>query len=121
MGQAVYADGRCFVFGGEVDSEKPANPAVGLNAAGTYTRVDIYTIASNTWSEGAAMPVGAHGISPVRLGNNVYLIGGGERRQGAWLRQRPPPSLHPPRGRSVSGERCCGVLAPVCSGQRAVR
>ena len=53
MGKAVFSNGKCYVFGGEVSNPAiPANPALGLNALGTYTRVDIYTISTNTWSQG---------------------------------------------------------------------
>ena len=53
MGKAVFSNGKCYVFGGEASNPAaPANPALGLNALGTYTRVDIYTISTNTWSEG---------------------------------------------------------------------
>jgi N-acetylneuraminic acid mutarotase len=53
-GKAVYHDGECYVFGGEVDS--PQSPSTGskVNEARTVYRVDVHNIAGDTWHEAQA-------------------------------------------------------------------
>jgi N-acetylneuraminic acid mutarotase len=71
MGKAVYSNGEFFVMGGETVNGS------GATANHVYNRVDIYSVASNTWRLGTPMPTARHGIYPALRGNRVYLAGGG--------------------------------------------
>ena len=50
-GAAVFSRGKCFAFGGEIDSNV-ANSTTGLNTLGTFARVDVFDVAKNTWTVG---------------------------------------------------------------------
>ena len=50
-GNAVYSLGKCYVFGGE-STTRVADPATGLTSNGTYTRVEIFDVAKNSWRVG---------------------------------------------------------------------
>lgn len=51
-GKGVFHDGKCYVFGGEVWEEISPSTDIKVNAERTVYSVDIYDIASNTWSQG---------------------------------------------------------------------
>ena len=55
MGKAVYWQGKCYVFGGEVWSEHTPIPdkANAVDALQTVYSVDIYDVATDSWSRGA--------------------------------------------------------------------
>lgn len=71
MGKAVYYNGNFYVMGGETAS------GAGATVNHVYNRVDIYNVASNTWSLGTPMPTARHGIFPVLDGNRIYVADGG--------------------------------------------
>lgn len=55
-GKGVYHDGKCYVFGGEVWDELAPSPAIKVNAEHTVYSVDIYDIATDSWSQGTVRP-----------------------------------------------------------------
>jgi hypothetical protein len=59
--------GKVYLIGGDSDFQ-PAN--------GVSTAVDIYDIATNTWSAGAPMPTGTVSPGYAQIGNFVYVVGG---------------------------------------------
>ena len=71
MGKAVFSAGSFVVLGGETVT------GVGATPSKVYSRVDIYTPASDTWQSGTPMLTARHGIYPVLVGNRVIVAGGG--------------------------------------------
>ena len=69
MGTGVYLNGSIYVIGGETSARPPTN--------GVFTNVEIYNIASNTWSTGTPLPQGRHGSYPVTDGASIFMAGGG--------------------------------------------
>ncbi len=60
---AAY-NGKLYVFGG-------------FNSAGVVQAlVQVYTIATNTWSLGTAMPIAKANINASMLGDRIYILGG---------------------------------------------
>lgn len=51
MGKAVFHEGRCFVFGGEVSTDVAVSASDKIEATRTVYRVDVYDIATDSWSE----------------------------------------------------------------------
>ena len=74
MGNAVYYDGRIYIFGGETDWDNYSDLA---NANGTFDIVDIYDIENNSWSRGESMIYARHGMFPVLYENAIYIAAGG--------------------------------------------
>lgn len=72
MGRACYYDGNFYVMGGETTAT-----GTGATANHVYNRVDIYNVASNTWSLGTPMPTAEHSICGALRGNRIYVAGGG--------------------------------------------
>jgi len=72
MGRACYYNGNFYVMGGET-----ASGGTGATADRVYNRVDIYNVASNTWSLGTPIPVPDHSICGALRGNRIYVCGGG--------------------------------------------
>jgi N-acetylneuraminic acid mutarotase len=68
---AVFLNGRIYKFGG-----------TGAGSASTNV-LEIYDVASNTWSPGAAYPLAASFISAFAHGNFVYAAGGFQSALGA--------------------------------------
>eukprot|EP00486_Rosalina_sp_Unknown_P006024 CAMPEP_0201567182 /NCGR_PEP_ID=MMETSP0190_2-20130828/7552_1 /ASSEMBLY_ACC=CAM_ASM_000263 /TAXON_ID=37353 /ORGANISM="Rosalina sp." /LENGTH=304 /DNA_ID=CAMNT_0047986869 /DNA_START=63 /DNA_END=974 /DNA_ORIENTATION=- len=62
IGNAIYNDGKFYIFGGET-KDNPGGKAV--NGVNVYNRTDIYNIAENKWTQGKDMPYPRHGIFPV--------------------------------------------------------
>lgn len=62
-GNATAVRGRVVVFGGEGN--------------GTFPENQLYDPASDTWSTLESMPVARHGAVAGRLGNGIYVVGGG--------------------------------------------
>lgn len=53
-GKGIYYQGRCFVFGGEVQRDSEVGAATGIDPQlFTSYRVDIYDIAADAWTRGA--------------------------------------------------------------------
>ena len=52
MGSCACTGGKCYVFGGEVPRTDPPSLALKIDEQHTVYRVDIYDIASNSWSLG---------------------------------------------------------------------
>eukprot|EP00892_Ulva_mutabilis_P001696 jgi/Ulvmu1/11527/UM078_0016.1 len=77
MGKAVYHEGRCFVFGGEVSTDVAVSEADKIEPTRTVFRVDIYDISSDSWSLAQDMPQGLHGIFPVKHNGEVHIAAGG--------------------------------------------
>jgi hypothetical protein len=51
MGQCIFHAGKIYVFGGEVEADTPAPSTTNkITASRTVYRVDVYDIASNSWS-----------------------------------------------------------------------
>lgn len=73
IGNAVYNDGKFYIFGGET-KDNPGGYATNNNV---YPRVDIYDTNANKWSSGKNMPYPRHGIFPVLYDNAIYIAGGG--------------------------------------------
>ena len=71
VGKAVFHAGGFYVFGGETLS------GPGATAAGVYNRVDIYDPTTNTWRQGADIPVAVHGMFPVLHGTQILIATGG--------------------------------------------
>jgi hypothetical protein len=63
----VYLNGKIYKIGGYVSS---ASTSTSSNA------VEIYDIASNTWSAGAPYPVAQGWMSAFAQGNFIYVAGG---------------------------------------------
>lgn len=74
MGHAVFFEGEFFVIGGETQTGAGALPGLG-----TYTRVDVYDVATNSWREATPMPTGRHGIDPFLYDRWIFVAGGGRR------------------------------------------
>ena len=72
MGRACYYNGNFYVMGGETTPS-----GTGDTANNVYNRVDIYNVASNTWSLGTPMPTAEHSICGALRGNRIYVAGGG--------------------------------------------
>jgi N-acetylneuraminic acid mutarotase len=66
MGAAPFLDGKFFVMGGE-----------GGTDAQFHDRVDIFDVATSTWSRGPALPNLRHGIAPVVHNGAIYVACGG--------------------------------------------
>ena len=75
MGNAVYLNGKFYVMGGET-----TDGAAGVT--GAYSRVDIYTVATRTWTSGADLPQGMHGLFPVALPSGKIIVAGGGVKSG---------------------------------------
>ena len=73
MGKAVFVGGEFWIFGGETLDGAGATPD------GVYSRVDIYSPATNSWRAGPPMPTARHGIFPVLAGDRIIVAGGGIR------------------------------------------
>jgi len=67
MINCVELFGELYVMGGE-------NPGTVENV------VEAYNPATNTWSTKPPMQVGRHGIYPVKLGNNIHIVAGGDEK-----------------------------------------
>eukprot|EP00892_Ulva_mutabilis_P008543 jgi/Ulvmu1/6060/UM027_0038.1 len=76
-GKAVFHDGKCYVFGGEVWEELGPSTTMKINSMRTVYSVDIYDIATDSWGQGEDMLQGLHGMFPVKYGNVAFLTGGG--------------------------------------------
>jgi glucose/arabinose dehydrogenase len=72
MGKAVWFQEELYVFGGETLTGAGAVPGTGV-----YDRVDVYDPEENAWRLDAPMAYPRHGISPVRFGARIYVVGGG--------------------------------------------
>ncbi len=64
---AAVADGKVYVFGGELRTE------AGTTILGT---VDVYDPTNDTWATAASMPAPRSGHSATEHGGNIYVIGG---------------------------------------------
>ena len=73
IGNAVYNDGKFYIFGGETE-DNPGGYATNNNV---YPRVDIYDKNTNKWTQGKNMPYPRHGIFPVLYDNAIYIAAGG--------------------------------------------
>ena len=73
MGKAVFDGKEFWVFGGETLN------GAGANRRGVYDRVDIYDPVANHWRSGPAMPTARHGIFPLKVGDRIFVIGGGTK------------------------------------------
>lgn len=51
-GKAVYHEGKCYVFGGEVWDNIAPSDDIKVNALRTVYSVDIYDVATDTWTQG---------------------------------------------------------------------
>jgi N-acetylneuraminic acid mutarotase len=71
MGKAVFHKSEFFVFGGETLN------GPGAVSGNVYSRVDIYRPSTSAWRSGTPIPTPRHGIFPVKLNGNAYLVGGG--------------------------------------------
>jgi N-acetylneuraminic acid mutarotase len=72
MGRAVWFAGEFYVFGGQTRN------GPGATDFGVYARVDVYDPLADSWRMEAALPTARHGISPVRTGSRIFVIGGAE-------------------------------------------
>jgi len=70
MGRAVFWAGEFYVMGGETLSGPGATPQK------TYSRVDVYNPATNTWRLEASLPTARHGISPALFQGRIFVAGG---------------------------------------------
>ena len=71
---AATANGKIYVFGGK--------PTTASGSAVSNTR--IYTIATNSWTSGASLPVGVYQHSAITgLDGKIYIIGGRSSSSGA--------------------------------------
>ena len=68
--RAVYANGEFYVVGGETRT------GAGASSTGTYTRVDIYNPATNSWREGPPLVQGVHGAGAVLAYGQLMILGG---------------------------------------------
>lgn len=50
MGKAVFHNGKCYVFGGEVSEDVKVSSSDKIDVTRTVYRVDVYNIATNSWS-----------------------------------------------------------------------
>lgn len=64
---AVTVENRIVVLGGEKSN----------TATGTFNQVEEYNASTNQWLRLPNMPEGRHGIACAKLGNGIYVIGGG--------------------------------------------
>ncbi|MDG2149148.1 MAG: kelch repeat-containing protein [Planctomycetota bacterium] len=76
-GRALWHRGEFYVFGGETLN------GPGAVSGNVYDRVDIYNPNTNSWRAGTPMPTPRHGIFPVRLHGNAFLMGGGKVAGGS--------------------------------------
>ena len=60
----VYLDGRLYRI-------------AGAGTSGFTNAMDVYTIATNTWTSAAAYPQGDDGFDAVALDGQIYTAGGG--------------------------------------------
>ena len=67
MASAGAFDDKVFYIGGDNDF----TPGTGV-----FNQVYIYDIASNSWSEGTAMPTATSGAGTVQVGQFLYVVGG---------------------------------------------
>jgi len=67
MGNCVELNGELYVIGGE-------NPGTVEN------NVEAYNPVTNKWNIKDPMQVGRHGIYPVKRGNVIHIVGGGDER-----------------------------------------
>lgn len=67
---AANIEDKIYLFGGHQGQEHTYPEESFLN------RVDIYDISSNTWKEGAARPIKAHGYDVETCNGNLYAFGG---------------------------------------------
>eukprot|EP00892_Ulva_mutabilis_P001700 jgi/Ulvmu1/11530/UM078_0019.1 len=77
MGKAVYHNGKCYVFGGEVSTDVMVSESAKIESTRTVYRVDVYDISKNSWSQAKDMPKGLHGMFPVKHNGKVYVAAGG--------------------------------------------
>jgi len=75
MGSSVYYPrlNSYIVFGGETSDYD----AVGVNDGLAFYRVDVYNPERNAWRTMAPLPIGMHGVSPILIGDEIYITGGG--------------------------------------------
>lgn len=71
MGQAVYDNERIYVFGGETIND------VDATGRRVYRKVEVFNVVNGTWSELEDMPIGMHGIWPVKHDGKIYIATGG--------------------------------------------
>ena len=76
MGKAVFANGEFYVIGGETLTGS------GATATNVYDRVDVYTLATQTWRQAVSLPTARHGIFPLlgttpQGGTAIFVAGGG--------------------------------------------
>ena len=50
-GKAVYYNGECYVFGGEVEVAVAPSPITKVSASRTVYRVDVYNPVTDSWRE----------------------------------------------------------------------
>lgn len=55
-GKAVYHDGKCYVFGGEVWEFISPSTELKVNSLRTVYSVDVYDIATDSWSQAKVRP-----------------------------------------------------------------
>jgi hypothetical protein len=69
--------GTLYAFGGYNGIGCPAPTCNPANPAGPQPSVEMYSIATNTWTMRAPMPTARYGMSAVRaLNGKIYVIGG---------------------------------------------
>ena len=56
MGACVCKSGKCYVFGGEVSSQQSPSTENKVSTSRTVYSVDVYDIATNTWSQATVLP-----------------------------------------------------------------
>ena len=72
-GNAVYNNGKFYIFGGETRD----NPGGYATNNLVYNRTDIYDKNENKWIQGKIMPHPRHGIFPVLYNNAIFIAAGG--------------------------------------------
>ena len=73
MGKAVFDGKEFWVFGGETLD------GAGADRLGVYNRADVYDPVANRWRSGPAMPTARHGIFPLKVGDRIFILGGGTK------------------------------------------
>jgi N-acetylneuraminic acid mutarotase len=72
---AVTLDGRCRAVGGELWTGP---------IPGTFDVNEVYDPAAGTWTALAPMPAARHGIGVARMGEAIYVVGGGPQRGNSY-------------------------------------
>ncbi len=114
MGAAPFLDGRFFIMGGE-----------GGTDAQFHDRVDIFDVATSTWSRGPALPRLRHGIAPVVHEGAIYVACGGSVQFAfapttTLFVLRPLATTMMPTATTVTciskGGSCSNALTSCCAG-----